>query len=318
VIASLFSATTAQRMLGNEHALAPRAWAPCAMRFMDLPLYVGLGLASGLVAIVFEKATAASRALFAPSAAVRRADADGRSGGSGGSGGGLLRWIPTPLRPAFGGVVCGLVGLLFPQVLFFGYTTIDGILACGGVPGAIDTAAAFSGARARTSLSQALAGTLATVGVQTAAPNALLGAQLLAVKLALTAFCAGCGLVGGTFAPSLFLGAVLGVVYQSSAYAALHAVLGGAPAALSSLAGGLTASQAPTYAMVGAAAVLASAFKAPLTATLLIFELTRAYEIVLPLLAAAGVGPLVVEWAHRRDRRRKRATRANADDDRAD
>ena len=116
VIASLFSATTAQRMLGNEHALAPRAWAPCAMRFMDLPLYVGLGLASGLVAIVFEKATAASRALFAPSAAVRRADADGRSGGSGGSGGGLLRWIPTPLRPAFGGVVCGLVGLLFPQV----------------------------------------------------------------------------------------------------------------------------------------------------------------------------------------------------------
>ena len=27
----------------------------------------------------------------------------------------------------------------------------------------------------------------------------------------------------------------------------------------------------------------------PLTATLLIFELTRAYEIVLPLLAAAGV-----------------------------
>ena len=54
--------------------------------------------------------------------------------------------------------------------------------------------------------------------------------------------------------------------------------------------------------------VAVDVFKAPLTATLLIFELTRGYEIVLPLLAAAGTGPLVVEWSHRRERRRLRTS----------
>jgi hypothetical protein len=50
---------------------------------------------------------------------------------------------------------------------------------------------------------------------------------------------------------------------------------------------------------VGAAATLASVFRAPLTASLLLFELTRGYDIVLPLLAAAGTGPLVVDFANR-------------------
>ena len=83
-----------------------------------------------------------------------------------------------------------------------------------------------------------------------------------------------------------------------------------APAALAAVARHVTIADTPVYAMVGGAAVLASVFKAPLTATLLLFELTRGYELVLPLLAAAGTGPLVVEWAHRRERRRKRALNA--------
>lgn len=58
---------------------------------------------------------------------------------------------------------------------------------------------------------------------------------------------------------------------------------------------------APAYAMIGAAATLASVFRAPLTASLLLFELTRGYDIVLPLLAAAGTGPLVVEFARKGD-----------------
>jgi H+/Cl- antiporter ClcA len=49
----------------------------------------------------------------------------------------------------------------------------------------------------------------------------------------------------------------------------------------------------PAYAMVGAASVLAALFRAPLTASLLLFELTRDYDVILPLMASAGLGSLV-------------------------
>lgn len=45
----------------------------------------------------------------------------------------------------------------------------------------------------------------------------------------------------------------------------------------------------PAYAMVGMAAVLAASVRAPLTSILLLFELTRDYRIVLPLMAAVGL-----------------------------
>lgn len=44
----------------------------------------------------------------------------------------------------------------------------------------------------------------------------------------------------------------------------------------------------PAFAMVGAASVLASLFRAPLTASLLLFECTRNYDVILPLMASAG------------------------------
>jgi H+/Cl- antiporter ClcA len=49
----------------------------------------------------------------------------------------------------------------------------------------------------------------------------------------------------------------------------------------------------PAYSMVGAASVLAAIFRAPLTASLLLFEITRNYDVLLPLLASAGVASLV-------------------------
>jgi CBS domain-containing protein len=47
--------------------------------------------------------------------------------------------------------------------------------------------------------------------------------------------------------------------------------------------------------MVGMAAVLAGSARAPLTALLLLFELTRDIRIVLPLMAAAGLSAALVE-----------------------
>lgn len=62
--------------------------------------------------------------------------------------------------------------------------------------------------------------------------------------------------------------------------------------------------------MVGAASVLAALFRAPLTASLLLFELTRDYDVILPLMASAGVGSLVGDILENRlerlqDRRRR-------------
>jgi H+/Cl- antiporter ClcA/CBS domain-containing protein len=105
---------------------------------------------------------------------------------------------------------------------------------------------------------------------------------LLVAKLLLTAISFGSGFVGGVFAPALFLGASLGSAYGK----VLAIVLPNASAYLAS---------SPAYAMVGMAAVLAGSVRAPLTAILLLFELTHDYRIVLPLMAAVGLSIWLVE-----------------------
>ncbi|HEY9700114.1 MAG TPA: chloride channel protein [Trichocoleus sp.] len=105
---------------------------------------------------------------------------------------------------------------------------------------------------------------------------------LLVAKLVLTAISFGSGFVGGVFAPALFLGASLGSVYSkvlSIALPMLHDYIASPPA----------------YAMVGMAAVLAASVRAPLTAILLLFELTHDYRIVLPLMTAVGLSIWLAE-----------------------
>jgi H+/Cl- antiporter ClcA/CBS domain-containing protein len=105
---------------------------------------------------------------------------------------------------------------------------------------------------------------------------------LLVLKLVMTAISAGSGFVGGLFAPAMFLGASFG-----AAYAKILALL--APDIAIHMAA------PPDYAMVGMAAVLAASVRAPLTSILLLFELTRDYRIVLPLMAAVGLSFWLME-----------------------
>jgi len=103
---------------------------------------------------------------------------------------------------------------------------------------------------------------------------------LIGVKLVATALSNATGFVGGGFAPALVLGAVLGNAYgQLLGEGGFH----------------LPVAEPPAYAMVGMAAVLAGSARAPLTALLLLFELTRDIRIVLPLMAAAGLSAALVE-----------------------
>lgn len=105
---------------------------------------------------------------------------------------------------------------------------------------------------------------------------------LLVVKLAMTAVSLGSGFVGGLFAPAMFLGASLGAAYGK----ALPLLPGFAS---------LDIAAPPAYAMVGMAAVLAASVRAPLTAILLLFELTRDYRIILPLMAAVGLSVWLID-----------------------
>ncbi len=70
---------------------------------------------------------------------------------------------------------------------------------------------------------------------------------------------------------------------------------------------------APAYAMVGAASTLAAVYRAPLTSTLLLFELTKDYDIVLPLMASAGVSSLIMGLIKSADRNDKAAAKVVLD-----
>ncbi|MDH6058714.1 chloride channel protein [Umezakia ovalisporum] len=105
---------------------------------------------------------------------------------------------------------------------------------------------------------------------------------LLVLKLLMTAISTGSGFIGGLFAPAMFLGASFGSVY-AKIITLLFPAFGEVMAA------------PPAYAMVGMAAVLAASVRAPLTAILMLFELTRDYRIVLPLMAAVGLSVWVTE-----------------------
>lgn len=154
-----------------------------------------------------------------------------------------LAQIPRWLQPMVGGAIVGILALKFPQLLGVGYETVEAILR--NTPFSIE-----------------------------------LLISLLGLKLFATSLCLGSGLVGGGFAPAMYLGACLGAVYGQ---------------AIALLFPFLPVAAPPAYAMVGMAAVLAGSARAPLTAILLLFEMTRDYRIVLPLMAAVGLSVWFVE-----------------------
>ncbi len=104
----------------------------------------------------------------------------------------------------------------------------------------------------------------------------LLAAKILAVSLTI-----GSGGSGGVFAPSLFLGATLGGAVGTVVNVWFP---GTAPAG--------------AYALVGMGAVVSAATHAPITAIMILFELTTDYEIILPLMISCIVGTLVMSRLH--------------------
>ncbi len=139
---------------------------------------------------------------------------------------------PEWLRPAVGGLLLGLVLLALPELYGVGYPPLE--KAIGG---------------------QYVVGLLLLL---------LLG------KIVATSLTIAIGGSGGVFAPSLFIGAMLGTAYGDGVHHLLPHLT--APAG--------------AYGLVGMGAVFAAAARAPITAVIIIFELTGDYRIILPLMFA--------------------------------
>ncbi|KAK9134097.1 hypothetical protein Scep_013625 [Stephania cephalantha] len=116
-------------------------------------------------------------------------------------------------------------------------------------------------------------------GKSASAPGIWLLTQLAVAKVVATALCKGSGLVGGLYAPSLMIGAAIGAVFGGSAAELINKAIPGNAAV----------AHPQAYALVGMAATLASNCSVPLTSVLLLFELTKDYRILLPLMGAVGL-----------------------------
>ena len=103
---------------------------------------------------------------------------------------------------------------------------------------------------------------------------------LFCLKLLATTISLGCGASGGIFSPSLFLGATLGAAFATVASLLFpHA--------------GLTV---PSAAIVGMAAVVGAGTGGVMTAIIMVFEMTRDYAIIVPVIVAVAVAAGVRRW----------------------
>ena len=155
---------------------------------------------------------------------------------------GRLTDAPRHIRlaqPFIAGLLVGLTGLVLPQVMGAGY-------------GAIDSA-----------LHDEFDWRLLAV--------------LAVAKIAVTAMCFAAGTPGGMFAPTLFVGAMIG----------------GGIGALAQLHWPLPTSPPSAYVLVGMGTFFAAVFRAPMTSVFMVFEVSASYVIILPVMLANLVAYLL-------------------------
>ena len=100
---------------------------------------------------------------------------------------------------------------------------------------------------------------------------------LIFLKIIAFSFTMGSGGSGGSIVPSLFVGAMLGGAYGSIIHGLFPAVT----------------AESGAYALVGMGAVFAGTSRAPLSSILILFELTRDYNMILPIMLACVVSNVV-------------------------
>lgn len=161
--------------------------------------------------------------------------------------------IPLWIKPAIGGLTLGIILIFFPEIRGEGYETINGLLT-GDVMNVL-----------RLSVMSEHLGVFSFLIL------------LIFFKVTGTAITLGSGGSGGTIVPALFLGALVGIL---SAEITLYFM----PQ--------MEISKS-TWALIGMSSVLAATTHAPLFSITMFFEVTRNYEVILPVLVVVTTSILV-------------------------
>jgi len=206
VVLAAVSSTVVARAFFGDHPLftAP----PFELRHAsELLAYAVLGVVGGFGSLLFVKLVAWLRPrLLAQPRAVRY------------------------LQPAVAGLVIGIIGIWFPQIMGAGYGAIN----------------------------QAMGGTYLWPTL----------ALLSVLKIGATALSFTSGAPGGMFAPTLFIGAMLGGAVGGFEHWLLPRL----------------AAPVGVYALVGMGTAFAGILRAPMTSVFMVVEVSGSYDIVLPLM----------------------------------
>ncbi len=116
-------------------------------------------------------------------------------------------------------------------------------------------------------------------------PSLSIGALLilLVLKMLATSLTIGSGGSGGVFSPSLYVGGIAGAAFGVIAHGLFPAMT----------------TEPAAYALTGMAALFAATSHAPITAVLIVFELTADYRMILPLMVACGTSVLTARALYR-------------------
>ncbi len=273
VVASVFSTAVTQSWYGqNEAIFAAMDLLKYEFTIAELPSYVLLGLICGALAVGFIKSLYFTEDLYARI---------------------KVHYI---LKPISGALLLGILGMIFvgfapsggerdekiPPFFGNGYETIRTLLASDSF---VETHTTESGVEFEMGPVRPVdpdeTPAAAQVHEMADISTAMIALSLLVLfKIVATCLTIGSGGSGGVFAPSLFIGAAGGATFGRALETAGLLPSSATPAA---------------YALVGMAAVVAATTHAPLTAILILFELTRDPFVLLPIMLAAVMATVVAQ-----------------------
>ena len=147
--------------------------------------------------------------------------------------------FPEYLKPVIGGLAIGVIALAFPQIMGVGYDSINAALH-GNVIWYVALGLVF-------------------------------------IKIVATSLTLGSGGSGGIFAPSLFMGAMLGAFFGYFVHSYFPDIT----------------AEPGAYALVAMGGLVAGTTRAPVTAIIIVFELTNDYNIILPLMVTVVISTIL-------------------------
>jgi CIC family chloride channel protein len=148
--------------------------------------------------------------------------------------------IPSSFKPALGGLMLGILAFFLPEVLGGGYKWIQ----------------------------SAIDGQLA-IGLM---------AALVLCKIAATSFTISSGGSGGVFAPSLFIGSMLGGFYGNTCGRIFPQIV----------------TEPAAFVLVGMGGFFAGVAKTPIAALIMVAEMTGGYSLILPMMVVSALSYLLL------------------------